>query len=296
MDFGRWVDRSLTRARVICFDGFEVRRWLTLAVASWLAWLGTASSNLQARLPSPDFGWDIPKEWYTVSFFLTVAAVGSVTALLLWLLLTWLRSRGQVMFLQLVARNRGELLVLWTDAALVSSDLFRTRLVIDLSASVLMALLSGAGVGTAIALSPDDPLSVGSGAPIAVSMLAVFLLFLCWVLLTFLLDEIALPIAVARHLSVREALDQTWRLLQAHPAEFVVYFLFRAIATLIVGLFLFAIACMTCMVSWIPGAMALVAVPLRVFLQSMSLTFLHELDPLAFAAYAPLHDQASASE
>jgi hypothetical protein len=288
MDFGRWLDRALTRARVISFDGFELRRWLTLAVASWLAWLGSASSNVQSRFPNPGFDWEVPPDWLSVSVLATVATVGFVVALVLWLLLTWLRSHGQVMFLELVARDRGELVALWHSADPLASDLFRTRVLMDLVAFVLVGLASGAGIGVAMALRPDDPLSVGAGAPIAASFLASAVLGVVWAVLTFLLDELALPIAWANQLSLRDALERTWRLLQAHPAELVGYFVFRAIAALMVALFLFAIACMTCLISWLPFVLAVLAVPFRVFLQSLPLTFLHELDPLTFDAYGPL--------
>jgi pimeloyl-ACP methyl ester carboxylesterase len=197
-----------------------------------------------------------------------------------------------VMFLELVAHARGTLASAWSSADPLASDLFRTRAMLDGVTFLLVGLSSGAGIGTAIALRPDDPLSVASGAPVAASFVASSAIVLVWAIATFLLDEIVLPVAWAAQLPLREGTERAWKLMRPRVPELLGYLAFRFVATLLSALFLFAIACMTCMVSWLPFVLAVLAVPFRVFLQSLSLTFLHELDPLSYEVYGPLPARA----
>lgn len=297
MDVGKLIERSIERSRVLCLDPFDLRRWLTIAVASWLAWLGNAGTNFNFNLPLPDMGdpsRDLPfGDGATVSFAIFAAAVGLTFALLFWLLLTWLRSRGQVMLIDIVATASGELGELWSRSSSLASDLFRIRIIADLVFFAVSAITVGAGFGLAISTDPSDPLSALSSLPV-LGGLSVFALFaVVWALLTWMLDEIVLPIAWARRMAILEAASAARLLVAEQPLDLFLYALIRLVSGGIVALLAVMLSCMMCAIAWIPFVMAVIVVPLRVFLQALPLAFLYGADPERYTALAPMFERRS---
>src|SRR5439155_21732685 len=76
--------------------------------------------------------------WWIIPVVVTALMIG----LGIWLVVVWLSSRGQFMFLHCVALDNAEVRVPWHKFAREANSLFRFRLVLGLSAAVVVLPLA----------------------------------------------------------------------------------------------------------------------------------------------------------
>lgn len=289
---------SFERARLICVDRFDLNKWLAMALASWLAWLGSSGANANFNLPSGSSGDDgslelpeIPAEgyawlaeWATVIVGVGTAAFAAFVGL--WLLLTWLRSRGQLMFIDLVTRDSSEVSRSWSEQGPLANDLFRTRLFIDLIGAAVLLLPTAAAIAFVLITQPSriEPLL----GPAIVLGIVLGLGGIAWAAVTFVLDEMIVPVAYAWQVPIAEAYAEIRRMASDTPGAFFTYLIVRFFAAVVVSFLSGVLSCLMCAISWLPFVSAVILLPFRVYLQSLPLAFLYQLNPDAYSAFAPL--------
>ncbi|HHO51751.1 MAG TPA: hypothetical protein ENK18_12965 [Deltaproteobacteria bacterium] len=281
---------AFERARIICFERFDPNKWLAMSLASWLAWLGSSSVNFNLpggsgdlpEIPQEGYDWLLEHGPWIVAGGVSVALVVTV----LWLVLTWLRSRGQVMFIDLITHDSAAVGQSWSAQGPLANDLFKVRVGIDLIASVVMLIPTGATIALALSSRPSslEPLLV----PLLLSGGVIAVVGLIWSIVTFVLDEMVVPIAYAWRVPIREAFPELRRMASDTPGSLLTYLLVRFFAAFVVALFAFVLSCLLCVVSWLPFISAVLLLPLRVYLQSLPLAFLHQLNPEAYSMFGPL--------
>jgi len=122
------IHPAIERAKLVLFRPFDLGKWFTIGFCAWLARLTQGGfSGSTWKLPRQHPSWQSPwhegfaeanwqqaRGWVTENFYwiLPVAIVLVGLGLVLWVLFTWLGSRGDFMFLHCVAQNRAEVAAL----------------------------------------------------------------------------------------------------------------------------------------------------------------------------------------
>jgi hypothetical protein len=177
----RWIDpiwpleSALGTTHRILFKPFDFGKWLVLGFMAWIYQLGDLGitpfqgDKLQADFPR---NWESPHtilgnlealirdslEPLSQKLFWLVPLLGflALVSMALWVVLTWLSSRGSFLFLNGVATNQTQVASPWNEFVREGNSLFRFRLVLGLGGCVLtLALVVGAILMQALSFGPN---------------------------------------------------------------------------------------------------------------------------------------------
>lgn len=264
------------------FRPFNLNKWMGLGFTAWLAYIG--ESGCSADLPldpdeagtATDFMGGLWAEYATL-IVAGLIAVG-VLALLISLLLSWLRCRGAFMFLDNVVRQRHEVSEPWHLSRTAGNALFLWTLGFAVVAALSLAL----------ALTPMLALNLNHGAitrPLAIGLTAPLILIWGVVVLyvRLFLNDFIVPLMWRHGLSPRLAWQKFNQLFQEAPLTFIGYGLFQAALGILLMLVLFVGGCLTCcclfVILMLPVVWAIVLLPALLFLRLYSLEFLRQFGP-----------------
>ena len=258
----------------ILFRPFDLKKWLVIGFAAWLANLGCGVggfnySNSQRR--------DAHKVHETISQIpqpILIAGIGILVCLLLLLivLVAWLRARGRFIFVDCIARNRAAIVEPWKEFRAEGNSFFLFLLV------VVFVLIGLAVVGTlALAL----PLIVRGSAtwpgPALVTVFCVFLILLIALAVTLaVISQLMVPIMYRKRCRAWPAFLQVLDLVTSHPGPILLYLLFFLLLGVAVVVISCAVACATCCLAAIPYVGTVIILPIPVTLAAFSLLFLRQ--------------------
>ena len=301
----RWIDpiwpleSALSTTRRILFKPFDFGKWLVLGFMAWIYQLGDLGitpfqgDNLKADFPR---NWESPHtilenlealirdslEPLSQKLFWLVPLVGflALVSIALWVVLTWLSSRGSFLFLNGVATNQTEVAGPWNEFAREGNSLFRFRLVLGLGGCVLtLSLLAGAVLMQALSFEPNAGSAwLAFGLLLTPALLCALGLWL----IGSLTEDFVVPIQYLRRCGCRTA----WGLLLGHmsrfPSAFLLYVLIQIPLSLVTALavFVFAvITCCGCCLLFVPYLSTVILLPVFVLHRAYPLHFLAQLGP-----------------
>jgi hypothetical protein len=301
----RWIDpiwpleSALSTTRRILFKPFDFGKWLVLGFMAWIYQLGDLGitpfqgDNLKADFPR---NWESPHtilenlealirdslEPLSQKLFWLVPLVGflALVSIALWVVLTWLSSRGSFLFLNGVATNQTEVAGPWNEFAREGNSLFRFRLVLGLGGCVLtLSLLAGAVLMQALSFGPNAGSAwLAFGLLLTPALLCALGLWL----IGSLTEDFVVPIQYLRRCGCRTA----WGLLLGHmsrfPSAFLLYLLIQIPLSLVTALavFVFAvITCCGCCLLFVPYLSTVILLPVFVLHRAYPLHFLAQLGP-----------------
>lgn len=293
-------ERAWAVMRIILFTPFNLEKWISLGFCAWLAMLGQGGGggisgnpfrglnqrNSQPQIRETIQSW-IPKaEAYVstnVMWLVPLAAVLVVAAIAVWIVVLWLSSRGQFMFLDGVAKNRGAVSEPWKEFAVQGDSLFLFRMV-AVAASVTLFLLT-IGFAALIAYGYHEG-SLPKGIVIAIAAFGALIwlaLFFAAILGIIVLDDFVIPIMWLRRSGCIAAWKEFLPLLTSRPGAFLKYLLMIFLTSIAIGVGVLALTVMTCCilgcVMIIPFIGTVVLLPVLVFRRALSLTFLAQFGP-----------------
>ncbi len=202
---------AIDRTGRILFRPFDLRKWFVLGFCACLAWLGQAGgSGSKWNLPDGDSRrkFDTAQDWVLSNLglvvFLAVALVVLIVGMVI--LITWLSSRGKLMFLDGVVRDRGAVVEPWRRFRVQGNSLFGFRIVMVLSALVTFAGLAGLMVLSLMATSFDDE-DLGPGTIVLLCFWITVLLatVVGFVLVGMIVNDFIVPIMWLRDCRVMVA-------------------------------------------------------------------------------------------
>ena len=217
-----------------------------------------------------NLGWIIP-----------LVLVGLAFTIAIWILITWLSSRGRFMFLYNVIHNSTEIKRPWAQFREYAHSLFLFRLVLDVvgglavgaivvgSAFLIFALWQSHGAVSLWALLGLVPLTM-----------AIALVF---GLIQVFTTDFVLPVMLLRTTYCVPAWQDFNLLLFPNPGRFVLYLLFKiainlAIGIVLVLLFVLSCGCVCCLVG-LPYIGTVLLLPIHVFKRAYSLHYLRQYGP-----------------
>lgn len=301
----RWIDpiwpleSALGTTRRILFKPFDFGKWLVLGFMAWIYQLGDLGitpfqgDNLKADFPR---NWESPHtilenlealirdslEPLSQKLFWLVPLVGflALVSIALWVVLTWLSSRGSFLFLNGVATNQTEVAIPWNEFVREGNSLFRFRLVLGLVGCVLTtALVVGAVLMQALSFGPNAGSAwLAFGLLLTPALLCALGLWL----IGSLTEDFVVPIQYLRRCGCRTA----WGLLLGHmsrfPSAFLLYVLIQIPLSLVTALVVFVFAvitCCGCCLLFVPYLSTVILLPVFVLHRAYPLHFLAQLGP-----------------
>ncbi|MBA7471310.1 hypothetical protein ES707_06616 [subsurface metagenome] len=301
------IGLALEKVKMILFKPFELRKWFVIGFCAWLAFLGSGGGGngggggRGGRPPDVREGFGQAKEFVleNLAWIIPVALTVVVLIIVLWLVFTWLSSRGRFMFLHCVAENKAEVKVPWTKFRQHANSLFLFRIVLGLIgfAAIGLPLLFIFGL-IAIMVAGNIP---GVAAVLGIIMIGLIIFAISITL--FLVDKFTMDFVVPFMFLRTTSCTAGWRefltILSVNKARFVLYILFQIVIAIAIGAIFsigFCIGCCLCCVSvllLIPYIGTVILLPLLVFKRAYSLYYLRQFGP-EFDVFRPETEMAIA--
>jgi hypothetical protein len=261
----------------ILFQPFDLKKWLIIGFAAWLANLGGGSGGFnypydrreEAQKLNETIG-QIPQP-----ILITGICVLAGFVLLLIVLFAWLRARGRFILVDCIVRNRAAIVEPWKEFRAEGNSFFLFSLVVVL---VLIGVIAIAGFGLIVPFIPrgahDQP---GVGFWIG---LALFVFFaICLAFVWALASQLMVPIMYRQRCPARLAFAQAVDLVASHPGPILLWVLFLLVLAVAVVTISCAAACATCCIAAIPYVGTVLLLPIPVTLGAFSLVFLRQFGP-----------------
>jgi hypothetical protein len=293
------INPAIDRVKLMLFQPFDLGRWFVIGFCAFLANLGKGNGGggggggsrhrgggyssihedlNQAKYYFQDnFSWIVP---LTVFIVLLVICI--------WLVTTWLSSRGRFMFLHCVAENKAEVKLPWTKYRDHANNLFAFRIVLGLIgfAAIILPSLMIFGL---VFMSPVIITVLGS---VMISILIIVLIITLLIIAKFTTDFVV-PIMFLRTTSCTAAWREFLTILSVNKARFALYVLFQIAIGMVIGIIIVMGMCFgTCclcglgLLLLIPYIGTVILLPLPVFMRSYSLYYLQQFGP-QFDAFSP---------
>ena len=305
------MTRAIERARTSLFP-VRLEKWLALGFIAFLAGLGEGGGSYGARwpfggksggpfgssgggksaTPEPEFAetWREIMAWIQDHVALVIALGGAalIFGFGLGLLLTWLSSRGKLMFVESVIHDRYQVKEPWARLRAPAWDIFKFRVLLALSS--LVVLFAALGVGFWMAFEELRTGNFGGksvGAALVCAGIALVTLAPLAVI-SMLLDDFVIPVFYLRGGKLAEAWASVRReVLADNLGPLLLFYLLKVVlgvGFLILGMLT---ACLTCCLAALPYLSSVALLPAHVFFRSYSLYFLEELGVRVFPAPPP---------
>jgi hypothetical protein len=282
--------RAWKRMVTILFKPFNLGKWFALGFTAFLAELlqtGRGGGG-NYRFGKGDFDWgefyDLP--WVIIQWlsqhpiWTAVIIVGLVIAIVLFVLLAWLSSRGMFMFLDNVVHNRSLIAKPWREFKTVGDSLFLWRLAFSVICFVIsiglavVAFLVFRGIYFSGAGSVFYFMLIPTGALIGL------VLFLLIAYISMFLNNFVVPIMYKNGLTANDAWRRFLILFGKHPGHFILYgvFIFGLYILVVIGIFISGLITCCCgfILLMIPYIGSVLMLPVSVTFRALSLEYLEQ--------------------
>ena len=276
----------------ILFQPFDIKKWLVIGFAAWLANLGGGGGfnyRYSRREDMQKLNEAISQVPHPILVIGVCVLIGFVLVLIV--VFAWLRARGRFLFIDCIVKNRGAIAEPWRDFRKEGNSYFLFSLAVAFVFVIFAALLSLPLVMLAIKgryylYLHRDRLGIYVLLVIAAWVFVILLVIIAWALIA----SFMVPVIYRRRCRAYEAFRAAVSLIAAHPGEIVLYCLFLIILAIATGLISCFAICATCCIAAIPYIGTVILLPVFVLLRSFSLSFLRQfgLGYDVWASFIPL--------
>jgi hypothetical protein len=292
------IQPAIERARRLLFQPFDLARWFAIGFCAWLARLGEGGFGgynlrfpLQSGVQSPrasswqgsSESWEQIKDavMRNLAWVLPLAVALAGLVVVLWLLVVWLSSRGDFMFLHCVALDRAEVAVPWRRYAREARSLFLFRLALGLVAAVaILLLLATAGV-VLYQIYRQDGTRLADWLPLIAAGLALLAVGVAFLVVAKLTEDFVVPIMFLRGGTWRQAWSELLGLFAGRLHLLIVYLLFQIVLAMAIGIVIVVAVIATCCIAGclmiLPYLGTVALLPILVFQRAYSLYYLGQL-------------------
>jgi hypothetical protein len=293
------IQPAIEHARRLLFQPFALGTWFPIGFCAWLAGLGQAQytwMNPQPLFrggqgPRPPSWQGASESWERVRdevmrnlyWVLPLAAVLACLIAVFCLVLVWLNSRGDFMFLHCVALGRAEVGVPWRQHARKARSLFLFRLALGLIAAVLMLLLLATIVVFVVQIVRQGATLLASLLPILAAGLALVVIGIGFGVVAKLTRDFVVPIMFLRDGTCREAWSELLGLFAGSFHLLIIYLLFQIVLALAIGMIVLVAVIASCCIAGcllvLPYVGTVLLLPVLVFQRAYSVYYLAQLGP-----------------
>ncbi len=274
------VGNAIDWTKKILFTDFDGTKWMAMAFCAWLATLGSGGFNFNIS------GSGQPSQYTNLpihnapSFLLPLILIGAPILLGLFVLLLWVSSRGEFMFLGCVAENKGEVKKPWKQYKIGGNSLFLFRLLLYGGILVFILFLVGGIAAFAHFFDKGLPGGVVGFALFSVIFISMTLLFSILAIVVKFTVDFVVPIMYVKQIKVIDAWKDFLGLLKYNKMSFFLYLLFQIVIFLAVIFLIMLAVLLTCCCAGIllalPYINAVILLPVHSFIRSYSVFFLRQ--------------------
>ncbi|MGA1978967.1 MAG: hypothetical protein ABSG99_00155 [Sedimentisphaerales bacterium] len=287
------ISPAIERVKTLLFKPFDLGKWFTVGFCAWLAYLGSGGGGGGGNWNAPhgsheqQEGINAAKEYIlnNLCWIIPLAAIVVVVIIGIGLLIAWLNSRGNFMFLHCVAGNKSEVKVPWHKFRRHGNSLFLFRVVLGIIGLAIVAVpVLGVVLLIITMVTKIVPYAVSIPAIILCGLIIFVLSIALFLVKKFTLDFVA-PIMFLRTASCIAGWQEFLTILSVNKARFALYILFQIVISIAIGTIIFlgfCIGCCFCCVSlllFIPYISTVILLPLFVFKRAYSLYYLRQFGP-----------------
>ena len=297
----------------LLFKPFNFIAWLMLALSAWLSQIGTELSAWTNEIVKAVLKSYINEDKEAVNSAVREIGAGNISALkniididglrainplwivlgvglflALWVLLLWIRSQAQIIFIDNLVHKTTRVLSSFREHFQAGNSIFLWKIIYHLAAPLLVFGLSAFPLLLAVPWIKGcvavHKISMPNGVAITGFVIAVTLLMflsLAMKLLVFYFDEFIVPIVFIRRCNAFQA---TWigaGLFKSHTWTFIkyalLYFLLYMAGGMLVMLVVLATCCTAFLLLMIPYVWAVLMLPLLVFYRLFGLELLNQM-------------------
>jgi len=262
----------------ILFQPFDLKKWLVVGFAAWLANLCGGGGGFNYRYNRREEMQKVNEALSQIPHSLLVTGICVLICFVVVLIVVfaWLRARGCFMFIDCIAKNRGAIAEPWRNFRNEGNSYFLFSLLVGFAFLIFVALLSFPFMLPIIRgvtfLHIHDVYLIST---IVAWVFVVILLVLAWSLIA----NFMVPVMYRQRCRASKAFGIVVRLIAAYPGEILLYCLFLIVLALATAIVACVATCATCCIAAIPYIGTVILLPVFVLLRSFSLLFLRQFGP-----------------
>ena len=276
------LSRAFRYMRNSLFHPFDISKWFIVGFSAFLAglldgwgdgmnWKGDAGKMDINRLRDLPY---IVRDWITDNLEWSVLiALGIFIIILLFILITWLSSRGKFLFLENVVNNNTLIRKSWSNYADEADSLFLWRLVYGLTALLIIFSIIFYGIYY------YEELKTLTIIGLVCLLLFTFVLF---GYVSLFLNDFIVPIMYKHRISANDAWLKFILLFNETPIPFILYGLFVLFLVIVIVICVVAFGFLTCCIGFvllaIPYIGSVIFLPVTYTFRAFSLAFLGQFD------------------
>jgi hypothetical protein len=263
----------------ILFQPFDLKKWLVIGFAAWLANLGSGGGGGNFNYPDNEraeahkFNEAIGQIPQPV--LITGICVVACIVLLLIILFSWLRARGRFILVDCIVRNRAAIVEPWKEFRAQGNSFFLFSLLVALALIVVVGI---AGLGLIVPFirwGDQQQPSVAFWIGLSFFLFVVVCVLFVWALLS----QLMVPIMYRQRCRARLAFAQAVELVSSNPGPILLYVLFLLLLVVAALMLSCAVTCATCCIAAIPYVGTVILLPIPITLGAFSLLFLRQFGP-----------------
>ncbi len=289
------IGPAIEHVRLMLFQPFDLSKWLIIGFCAWLAQLGQGGGG-----PNFNFGFhDHHQRAHSCAsgladfkdalqanlpWIILGAAIIIPVVIVLWLLFTWLSSRGRFMFVHCIAGNKAEVVVPWKKFSSHGNSLFLFRIVLGLINILALGLPVAIMIITIIAMASSGP-GAAAMSGLFVAILACIFVAILFSLIAKFTRDFVVPVMFLQTSSTLAGWRHLLALIGCNKARMALYILFKIVISLVIGIIAMAVClvgCCCCCASvllFVPYVGTVILLPLVAFARAYSLFYLRQFGP-----------------
>jgi hypothetical protein len=280
------IGPAIERVKLMLFRPFDMGRWFAIGFCAWLSFLGEGGFNF--RVPYDNCGPKCGRVHSVreacpadVALVAIIVAAVFVFAVVISLVLLWLRSRGKFMFLDCVARNSQQIKAPWRNYGTPANSLFLFQVAATILFLVVLAPLIAVLIWCGVLLARDSMYTNAFiiTAMVSLGLLIVTVIVVFSIIMKFTFDFVV-PVMYIYKRRCLEAWGRFRSILSGNKGKFALYILFQiliglAIGTIIVTAVLLTCCCAACIFA-VPYIGTVALLPLLIFRRAYSAYYLRQ--------------------
>jgi hypothetical protein len=280
------ISPSFEHVRLMLFKPFDLSKWFIIGFCAWLAQLGQGGggggNGWRANGHEPVFNAIKENVLAHLAVIIFVGAFLIPLIIIIVLVLCWLRSRGQFMFVHCVAGNKAEVVVPWNKFARHGNSLFLFRIVLGFIGFLTIGLPVAAAIFAGFIMCATGFNPVAIMGLVGAIFVAVVVGVLFGVIAKFTTDFVV-PIMFLHTESSVAGWKQCLSLIGSHKAQMILYILFQIVICMVIAFIALSICLITCcccccllVLFVLPYVGTVILLPLFAFKRAYSLFYLRQ--------------------
>ena len=294
ISYSRALGGAWRRMGDLLFRPFDLGRWFVIGFTAWLASFldsGSSGGSIRQILDVDDDaafeGWrdhavDTAEHVMAEAWLMILVGVLVVLGILLWLVMTWLGSRGQFMLLDNVVHRRSEVGRPWGELGPQGDSLFLWQIAYSIVVFFLVMVPAVIGAFWAMGMVALDAAWLTLPFFVVAGIIG-FMVIVILVYIEFFLLHVIVPVMYRYRCTTTAAWGHFRRVFDRQPGHLVLFGLLQLGVAMVAMAVLVVIGLATCCVGLVlfvlPFIGAVVTLPVPIFQRYLDLEFLAMLEP-----------------